>query len=196
MTLIRDAVPTDARTLGALHVRTWREAYWGLLPDRTVLSETEESRSRFWRAHLEILRGSESFLDEDVVLAVETNKPPTDDGTGGEEAVGFSWTGAARLREADWDGEIYMIYVLNAAQRRGVGRALMARAARSLVRRGFFRIGLWVLETNGQARAFYEAQGGRSTGVRRMQAPGELGYVTGYVWEDASALIDAASAVD
>jgi ribosomal protein S18 acetylase RimI-like enzyme len=191
MTIIRDAVASDARALGALHVRTWREAYWGLLPDRTVLRETVESRSRFWRAHLEILRGSESFLDEDVALAVEPAKKD-----GESEAVGFVWTGAARLREAEWDGEVYMIYVLNAAQRRGVGRALLARAAQSLVRRGFFRFGLWVLETNGQAQAFYEALGGRPIGVRRSQAPGELGFVIGYVWEDASALLDAAPARD
>jgi ribosomal protein S18 acetylase RimI-like enzyme len=191
MTLIRDALPSDARALGALHVRTWREAYWGLLPDRTVLRETVESRSRFWRAHLEILRGSETFLDEDVALAMEPSESEAEG-----EAVGFVWTGAARLREADWEGEVYMLYVLNDAQRRGVGRALLARAARSLVRRGFFRLGLWVLETNGQARAFYEAQGGRPTGVRRLQAPGELGFVTGYVWEDAGVLLDAAPARD
>lgn len=190
MTVVRDAVPSDARALGALHVRTWREAYWGLLPDHAVLRETVESRSRFWRAHLEILRGSETFLDEDVALAVEPRRGEAD------ETVGFVWTGAARLREADWEGEIYMLYVLNAAQRRGVGRALLARAARSLVRRGFFRLGLWVLETNGQARAFYEAQGGRDIGVRRAHAPGELGVVTGYVWEDAGMLLDATPARD
>jgi ribosomal protein S18 acetylase RimI-like enzyme len=185
MTTIRDALSADARALGELHVRTWREVYWGLLPDRSVLKETVESRTRFWRAHLDILRGSETFLDEDVALAVEP------DG----EAVGFAWTGGARLKEAEWDGEIYMLYVLQAAQRRGVGRALLARAAQSLVRRGFFRVGLWVLEANGAARAFYEAMGGRPTGARRVQWPGDPPtLVTGYVWEDAGVLLDATPA--
>jgi ribosomal protein S18 acetylase RimI-like enzyme len=179
MTTLRDAVPADANALGALHVRTWRESYWGVLPDESVLRETPEGRARFWRTHLNLLRLSPTHRDESVTVAR--------DGRGG--LLGFAWAGAARGGRGDWDGEIYMLYVLHAAQRQGVGRLLLEGAARRLVRRGFFRLGLWVLEDNGPARAFYEALGGRETGTRRQQGASGAEVVAGYVWEDVGALL-------
>jgi len=184
MIALRDAQPDDARALAALHVRTWREAYWGVLPDAVVLRETVEGRARFWRTHLARIRLSRWSRDENVTLAEEED--------GG--LVGFAWTGDARGPKAEWDGEIYMLYVLAAAQRQGVGQALMAEAAKSLARRGFFRIGLWVLEDNGPARAFYEALGGGQTGVRRVHGATSAETAAGYAWQDASVLFGESTA--
>ncbi len=184
MTMLRDANPRDASALASLHVRTWRESYWGVLPDEAVQRETADGRARFWRAHLERLRVASDMRDESVAVAQARN--------GG--LLGFTWSGAARGGRADWDGEIFMLYVLHAEQRQGVGRLLMAAAAQRLVQRGFFRIGLWVLEDNGPARAFYEALGGRSTGTRRQHGSSGSEIVAGYVWEDASVLLGEASA--
>jgi ribosomal protein S18 acetylase RimI-like enzyme len=184
MTIVRDALPEDAFSLGKLHVRTWREAYWGVLPDQAVMRESVEGRTRFWRHHLGRIRTSPDLRDENVTLAQASNGA----------AVGFVWTGAARSSQVDWDGEIYMLYVLHAMQRRGVGRRLLASAAASLVRRGFFRLGLWVLEDNGPARAFYETLGGHITGARRQQGSSGAEIVVGYLWEDSSVLLGDAPA--
>lgn len=186
MTAVRDAGPEDAPALGALHVLTWRESYWGVLPDDSVLRETADGRARFWRGHLTRLRMAPDARDESVVVAQTRNRQGP--------LLGFSWAGAARGGRADWDGEIFMLYVLNAEQRQGVGRLLMAGAAQRLVRRGFFRIGLWVLEDNGPARAFYETLGGRPTGTRRQHGPSGSEVVAGYVWEDAAELLGDAPA--
>jgi ribosomal protein S18 acetylase RimI-like enzyme len=180
VTRVRDAAAEDARAIGALHVRTWRESYWGVLPDSTVLRETVEGRAGFWRTHLHRLAVNADLKDEGVAVA---------EGPRGA-LVGFAWCGEARSSHAEWDGEVFMLYVLHAAQRRGVGSLLLEKAAMSLVRRGFFRLGLWVLEDNGPARAFYEAMGGRLTAARRRHGPGGAETVVGYAWEAGDLLAE------
>jgi ribosomal protein S18 acetylase RimI-like enzyme len=184
MIIVRDARIEDAAALGALHARTWREAYWGVLPDHMIARETAEGRARWWRSYLARLTSSPRMRDESVAIAVE---PDT-------AAAGFAWSGPARSADAEWDGEIYMLYVLQVAQRRGLGRNLMAAAARRLVSRGFFSLGLWVLDDNGPARAFYEALGGRPAGMRHDHVGGRETPVAGYVWTDPSCLIDVFAA--
>ena len=182
MIVVRDAIREDAAALGALHARTWRESYWGLLPDHLVARETAWDREEWWRSRLMRMRSGPELKDESVALGFERDGAP----------LGFVWTGPSRHREAEWDGEIYMLYVLNTAQRQGLGRRLMAEAARRLVGRGFFRIGLWVLEDNGPARAFYETLGGRFSGARSEPMARGAMPVAGYVWSDVSVLMQNA----
>jgi ribosomal protein S18 acetylase RimI-like enzyme len=52
------------------------------------------------------------------------------------------------------EGWIDQLYVLPAAQRRGVGTQLL-----QIAQRRFDRLQLWTFQRNAQARAFYEARG-------------------------------------
>jgi GNAT superfamily N-acetyltransferase len=63
---------------------------------------------------------------------------------------GAAMTGMIAFRQ-DW---IDQLYVLPAAQRRGVGTELLQIAKSS-----FDRLQLWTFQRNGRARCFYEAQG-------------------------------------
>ena len=75
----------------------------------------------------------------------------------GGDVIGF-----ADLRpspEFSQVGEIASFYVLPAAWGRGVGRALMTAAVRSLAAAGFVSATLWVLDTNVPAMRFYERLG-------------------------------------
>lgn len=95
----------------------------------------------------------------------------------GLSIAGFGSCGRQRspdLAEAGFDGEFQAIYVLQAAQRRGVGRALMAEMARDLVSRGFQGGALWVLDGNRPARGFYEALGGHVIGAREDRRDKDL----------------------
>lgn len=65
-------------------------------------------------------------------------------------------------------GEVYALYVDPGTWSRGHGRALLDRAACDLAGDGYRRAGLWVLEGNAQARAFYERFGMSATGERQM----------------------------
>ena len=71
--------------------------------------------------------------------------------------MGFASCGPARHRLEGLEAEIYALYVLQAQQRRGVGRALVRACARHFVRHGCFGFYLWVLKAN-RARLFYESR--------------------------------------
>jgi GNAT superfamily N-acetyltransferase len=59
----------------------------------------------------------------------------------------------------DTTGEVPMIYALPRAWGSGAGRELMAAAVEGLRGAGFRSVTLWVLDSNGRARRFYERAG-------------------------------------
>jgi [ribosomal protein S18]-alanine N-acetyltransferase len=65
------------------------------------------------------------------------------------------------------DAEIADLAVAPSSRRRGVGQALMERAASELARRGVRSLYLEVRESNVGARTLYEANGFRPVGRRR-----------------------------
>jgi ribosomal protein S18 acetylase RimI-like enzyme len=69
---------------------------------------------------------------------------------------------------------VYAIYVLPAAWRSGVGRALLATAVTEWRRRRVKSLVLWVLEGNTRGRAFYEAMGWVADGGRQPIDLGEI----------------------
>ena len=76
------------------------------------------------------------------------------------EMVGFASGGRERAGETGFAGELYAIYLLESAQRRGFGRGLFRAVVEGL--RGI-KLGdliVWVLRDNPPARQFYERLGG------------------------------------
>ena len=67
----------------------------------------------------------------------------------GGDAVGFAAVGPQRsedLHRNGYTGEIAAIYVLEAAQRRGVGQALLRHGTQHLLAHGHAAAALWVLK--------------------------------------------------
>jgi GNAT superfamily N-acetyltransferase len=89
---------------------------------------------------------------------------------GDDGVVGFVNLSPARDDDSDPDtvGEIPAIYLLAGAQGAGLGRRLMARAIDGLRAAGFREATLWVLDTNKQARRFYEAVGWTADGAAKI----------------------------
>jgi ribosomal protein S18 acetylase RimI-like enzyme len=99
--------------------------------------------------------------------------------------VGFAMGGPEREGEPRFQGELYAIYLLQEAQRRGYGRALAEAVAGALVRRGLTSMLVWVLRDNLAARAFYERMGG--VFLREHQLDFGAGFSVrevSYGWED------------
>src|SRR5205823_9925320 len=71
-------------------------------------------------------------------------------------------------------GEVTGIYITPSTWRLGGGRQLMDTAKASLKAAGFATAGLWVLETNLAARAFYERQGWVADGARKVDDRGDF----------------------
>jgi len=140
--MIRAAAPTDADAIARVHVSSWRSTYSGLLPDDFLRSLSNTNYAERWKRV--IAEGSSR------VYVVE------DSG----EIVGFASGGRERAGETGYEGELYAIYVLDSAQRRGFGRELVRSTVAGLRELGLGDMIIWVLRDNSPARSFYERLGG------------------------------------
>ena len=154
--MIRRATVDDAVAIAGVHVRAWRWAYRGIIPDDVLAAMSLPEREEKWREHFERDDGAETFVAEE-----------------GARVLGFCTIGAARDEGLDGSvGELQAIYLDEDGAGRGVGRALLAVAIARLRERGYVRAILWVLEHNPRARRFYEAAGWRPDGaVRTTRRP-------------------------
>ncbi|HEX6141226.1 MAG TPA: GNAT family N-acetyltransferase [Geminicoccaceae bacterium] len=141
---VRPAEPDDARAVAQVQRASWQGAYLGMLPHRVLIAMADAQGPSFWHGVLKRSGG------EGAVLVAELD----------DEVVGFISFGPIRERVPGYSGEFYALYVLPEAQGCGVGTALMACAARTLVRHRSIGAAVWVLEENRLARKFYERLGG------------------------------------
>jgi GNAT superfamily N-acetyltransferase len=131
---IRQARIEDADELGAVHVASWREAYFPhIMSEESLKVATPEMRAKRWRAILEDPANARSTW-----VAVSEGR-----------ILGFAGVGAARDHDVTPKLELYSIYVLAEAQGTGLAQALLDAAL------GNAPATLWVLENNPRAQSFY-----------------------------------------
>lgn len=171
--------PADAAAVAALHAESWRRHYRGAYADAFLDGEVHDDRLAVWTERLrEPDPGSHTIVAE------------SDDGL-----VAFAHT----IFEADpaFGALLDNLHVTSGQKRRGIGSRLMALTAGAVLERGtgFY---LWVLEQNADARAFYEARGGRCVERAPVPPPGGVaGRLNGspvalrYVWTDPAVGRDA-----
>jgi GNAT superfamily N-acetyltransferase len=166
--VIFPAGPRDAMALGQLHVKTWREAYPGLLPQAYLngLSATLHAR----RFHYQLMRAAEG----EIVLVAEDD----------QGLAGYSQGVMLNRRLA----EVHTLYLLRRAQGVGMGRALLAAQARALAAHGAERLMLWVLRDNVKARGFYAHLGGVTAETKTEPTAGGTLPQVAYRWDDISVL--------
>jgi ribosomal protein S18 acetylase RimI-like enzyme len=151
---IRRAGIPDARAIAEIVVAGWQSAYRGLMPDGFLDSLSVAGRETAWREML--ARDSEGGLP--AWLAQRDGR-----------VVGFVSSGPPRDEDVPLStAEVYAIYVLPEAWRRGVGQTLLETATGHWRARGIATLVLWVLEGNDRARRFYEAMGWQPDGGRQV----------------------------
>ena len=172
------AGPGDAQALGEVHVLSWRETYPGLLPAAYLARMDPRLHARRWRGQLMAARPGE------VVLAAE----------GRDGVVGYcaGMAGDKTQGAEDRSAEVHTLYVVRAAQNRGVGRGLLGAAARTFQAIGATSLHLWVLRDNAPARAFYAHLGGLAVAERPVRGWGGGLTEVAYRWTDITALAGAA----
>ncbi|GJE37553.1 GNAT family N-acetyltransferase [Methylobacterium persicinum] len=140
-TSIRRAREADIGGLSRVFDAAWREAYRGIIPG-VSLEKLISARGRpWWRAALS--RGR-------PIAVLDT----------GETIVGYAAYGRARSRALGADGEVDELYLLPEYQGVGLGRRLFKAVRNDLADHGLGRLGVWTLEDNIRAAAFYESLGG------------------------------------
>lgn len=170
---VRPAIPADAPGIARVHVDTWRTTYRGLVPDEVLAGLSYEKGQARWERTLQ-----DPESGQFVFVAA--------DGKSGQ-VVGFAVAGPERTGDPVYTGEVYAIYILEAYQRKGLGRRLIGACARELAGRDRKAMLIWVLRDNPN-RPFYEALGG----VKLRSQPLEIGGATleeiAYGWPDISGL--------
>ena len=165
---IREATPDDIPGIARVHVDTWRTAYPGIVPAEHMAGLSYERSEARWREHA-FIEGTGRFVyvAEDAMWIVGS-------ASGGPERDGIP----------GYDGELYGLYVLEAYQRRGIGRELMRTVSQRLVADGFRAMIIWALKENRRARAFYEAMGGVLVGEKTITIGGSELADVAYGWPD------------
>jgi ribosomal protein S18 acetylase RimI-like enzyme len=140
--MVRPATLDDAKAIARVNVATWRSAYRNLLPDDFLASLGEANHAERWTR----------FIGEGSNRVFVAEEP--------QGVVGFASGGRERAGESGYAGELYAIYVLEAAERRGHGRELVRAMAGALREMKLPDMIVWVLRDNHGARRFYEHLGG------------------------------------
>ena len=170
---VRLATTGDCDKVGALQVKAWLETYRGLVPDSVLNTLSTVDQAATWRRIL--------VREPPVAMAVAEDS--------GGRLLGFAAGGPRRGKRLPHDSEIYAIYVLSAAQRQGLGNALIAAVARQLARNGGQSLCLWVLRDNARARQFYESLGGIQVGEKVDSMGGARLEEVAYGWDDLGAFL-------
>lgn len=170
---IREAEPSDAKSIAKVHIRTWQTSYAGIVPNEYLSSLSYPEREAWWRQVLEAKRPAVG----NFVAEVE------EDGI-----VGLAQAGPERDGDRTYLGELYAIYVLQPFQRRGFGHALFSAVAERLILDGFPSMLLWVLRDNRSACRFYEALGGKKVSEKTIEIGGASLVEVAYGWKDIAAL--------
>ena len=166
MIRVRAATQADARGIARIHVETWRSAYAGMLPDRTLIDMTVDGKAAAWRHNL-----GRPNMREAVLVAEAAGTGP----------IGFASAGPNRSAGLPFAGEVETLYVLPDWQNQGVGRALLAGCFQALKSRSLASALIWVLADN-PSRFFYERMGGKRAGERDEALWGTTLHEIAYGW--------------
>ncbi|MBI4725423.1 MAG: GNAT family N-acetyltransferase [Rhodomicrobium sp.] len=137
----RQASPSDANAVAAIHDAAWRSTYQGLIPHIHLERMIARRGPAWWQRQIE--RGS------NVTLLVFDGMPQ-----------GYATWGQARGTWPWPAGEIFELYVTPVYQGLGLGSRLFAMARQELKREGLVRLVVWALKDNENACAFYGGLGG------------------------------------
>ncbi|WP_457104160.1 N-acetyltransferase family protein [Methylobacterium sp. P5_C11] len=140
-TSIRRAREADLGGLSKVFDASWREAYRGIIPG-VALERLIATRDRAWWQGA-LRRGR-------PIAVVET----------GDLVVGYAAYGRTRSRALGTEAEIDELYLQPEYQGVGLGRRLFRAVRNDLADHGLARLGVWTLEDNDRAGAFYAGLGG------------------------------------
>ena len=149
----RLAVQSDAEKIADVHVRSWQEAYRGLLPESLLANLSIERRAAGWHRNLAD-SGAHTFVSVDI------------DG----RITGFASLGVCRDADATSDtAELTAIYVDPRDWEGGYGRALVEAVLEATRNERYRRLTLWVLKSNRRGRHFYEKMGFTADGTEKTE---------------------------
>ena len=169
---IRKATLADAAEIATVGMVIWNETYRGIVPDSHLDSMNLAERTQWTEAFLK-----DPNVDFYTVVAEQAG-----------EIVGYAAGGPNRSSGADYQGELYTLYLLRKAHKQGIGRQLVQSVAQGLAERGYSNMRVNVLADN-PARAFYERLGAVSVATGSFIVDGVELKEMAYGWPDLRVLL-------
>jgi ribosomal protein S18 acetylase RimI-like enzyme len=156
---VRPARSEDAGAIAEIQLIGLFDAFAGHVPAEAFDRRSLPERRDWWAGEIAALapRGE--------VLVAEA----------GGRIVGFVRVGPTRDgdEDAETTGELMTIFVAPDLVGRGIGRALIDAARTALRAAGFTAATLWLAVGNERARRFYEADGWRLDGGKKLEPVGD-----------------------
>jgi ribosomal protein S18 acetylase RimI-like enzyme len=147
---VRPARVEDIVQMARVNVRSWQEAYRGLMSDAVLDAPGFlAGRERFWTAALT----DERYRENRVAVAER-------DG----ELVGIAMSGPPLDAGAAWARQLYVLYVYAADHGTGAGPALLEAVVDPEE-----SAALWVADPNPRAQAFYRKHGFLADGAAQVE---------------------------
>jgi GNAT superfamily N-acetyltransferase len=169
---IRLARPNDADAIARVHVDSWRTTYAHVLLADYLAQLSVDERASHWQRVLSDPQAPKiAYVADDRLTGV----------------VGFASGGPDRTGDLGFSGELYCIYLLERAQRAGLGRRLVSAVAGRLLKLGHTSMLVWVLADN-PSRRFYEALGATFVTEKMIELGGKALAEVAYGWKDLKPL--------
>jgi GNAT superfamily N-acetyltransferase len=170
---IRLATHDDAAAIARAHVDSWRTTYAHILPHEFLVDLSYDEGEELW-----IRKLSDQDLQEFTYVAEHSR----------DGIVGFATGGPERCGMSDYPSELMAIYLLESAQRGGIGLQLVSAVARRLAESGYESMMVWVLADN-PSRIFYEKLGGEPIAEKLIELAGIQLIERAYGWKNLRGLI-------
>jgi len=176
-TIIRPATPADAAAIAEVRVNAWRTTYKGMIPDAYLAAMKIEDSAALW----------------EKILTAGPNATSVFVAANAAGIVGFAAGNMLAEPKHSLNAELSAVYLVNAAQRAGIGQRLVATVAAAQRAHGAHGLIVWVIAGNKAARAFYEKLGAELLIEQPFTWDGMDLVEAGYGWRDLNSL---AAAVD
>lgn len=152
MIIVRHANLSDTRAIATVHVTSWQVIYRGLIPNQILENLSIEERENLW---IQLLKNNVQ------VLVLEEERT----------IIGFISYGSGRDQDVDASivAEITAIYLNPNQWRKGYGTLLLNTALANLTEQGYQQVNIWALDSNQQARNFYEGLGFTASSDSRVE---------------------------
>jgi len=173
---IRPATPADAAAIAEVRVNAWRTTYKGMIP----------------AAYLAAMKVEDSAVLWEKILAAGPNATSVFVAANEDGIVGFASGNMLAEPKHGLDAELSAVYLVQAAQRAGVGQRLVAAVAAAQRAHGATGLIAWVIAGNKAARAFYEKLGAELLIEQPFSWDGMDLIEAGYGWRNLDALAAAA----
>ncbi len=170
---VREANAEDAAGIARAHVDSWRTTYRGIVSADYLDSLSYQARESYWRNVL-----SDPGYKGFVYVA--------EDEAG--HITGFAAGGPTETPDPLYEGELYVIYILQEHQGKGLGRRLVSAVASRLLQAGIRSMKVWVI-ANNPFRTFYERLGGKELAQQEFEIGGVTLIEVAYGWPDVRSII-------